>query len=426
MWYTELNKIVGGFENKGNILVVTMYFVVIYVALYLWNAFVIGRNKIVNVVASQALGVLFGNVVIYMELILISGMIYNMYEVFEIMIAMTLIQCGCAIFFSYVFNLCYVGLFPPHYILQINGDRTNNLTEKIKTREDRYQICEEISIHEPWEKIEEKMAKYRAVLLNDLHSADQIRIIKYCYAHSIRLYFVPKLSDIITKGSETINCFDTPIFVNRNIGLTVEQRVVKRVLDILISLTALILASPIMIITAICIKAYDGGPVFYTQERTTFRGKKFWIIKFRSMIENAEVDGKSRPATDDDDRITPVGKFIRKTRIDELPQFINILKGDMSVVGPRPERVEHMEKYAEVVPEFDYRLKVKGGLTGYAQVYGKYNTTALDKLKLDLIYIVNYSLLLDIQIFFETVKVVFRKESTEGFSEEQKKNINNN
>ncbi|MCR4797331.1 MAG: sugar transferase, partial [Lachnospiraceae bacterium] len=207
------------------------------------------------------------------------------------------------------------------------------------------------------------------------------------------------------------------------IGLTIEQRIIKRTLDIVFSILALVLTSPIMLVTAICIKAYDGGPVFYRQERTTFRGKKFWIIKFRSMVENAEADGKANPASDDDDRITPVGRFIRKTRIDELPQFLNILKGEMSIVGPRPERVEHMEKYAEVVPEFDYRLKVKGGLTGYAQVYGKYNTTPLDKLKMDLMYIVNYSILLDIQIFFETVKVIFKSEATEGFTEKQKKRI---
>ena len=147
------------------------------------------------------------------------------------------------------------------------------------------------------------------------------------------------------------------------------------------------------------------------------------IIKFRSMIVDAEKDGKPHPATENDDRITKVGKFIRACRIDELPQLFNILKGDMSIVGPRPERVEHVEKYTSMIPEFSFREKVKGGLTGYAQVYGKYNTTALDKLKLDLIYITNYSLLLDIQIIFETVKILFQKESTEGFSESQEKDM---
>jgi lipopolysaccharide/colanic/teichoic acid biosynthesis glycosyltransferase len=114
-----------------------------------------------------------------------------------------------------------------------------------------------------------------------------------------------------------------------------------------------------------------------------------------------------------------VGHVIRAIRVDELPQLINILKGDMSIVGPRPERVEHVEKYTQDVPEFKYRLKVKGGLTGYAQVYGKYNTTALDKIKLDMYYIINYSIKLDLQIIFETVKILFQKESTEGFTEER-------
>ncbi|MCR4675156.1 MAG: exopolysaccharide biosynthesis polyprenyl glycosylphosphotransferase [Lachnospiraceae bacterium] len=422
-WYTELNKVVHGFLNKGNLLIIFMYFVIVYATLKMWNAFCIGMQKLVNVVVSQAMGVLFGNIITYMELSLISGTIYTMVDIFKTMAIMTIVQWVGSLVFPYILNLIYIGLFPPHNILQINGDRENNLADKIRSREDRYRICEEVSVHEPWEELEKKMLHYRAVLLNDLHTEDQVKIVKYCYAHSIRLYFTPKITDIIIKGSDTINYFDSPIFVNRNIGLTIEQRVVKRTLDIIIALIALILTSPILLVTAISIKAYDGGPVFYRQERTTFRGKKFWIIKFRSMIENAEADGKSHPATDDDDRITPVGRFIRKTRIDELPQFINILKGDMSVVGPRPERVEHMEKYAEDIPEFDYRLKVKGGLTGYAQVYGKYNTTPLDKLKMDLMYIVNYSLLLDIQIFFETVKVIFRKEATEGFSEEQTEKI---
>ena len=141
------------------------------------------------------------------------------------------------------------------------------------------------------------------------------------------------------------------------------------------------------------------------------------ILKFRSMIVDAEKDGRTHPAGEHDDRITKVGRVIRATRIDELPQLINILKGDMSVVGPRPERVEHVQIYTEQIPEFVFRSKVKGGLTGYAQVYGKYNSSALDKLKMDLVYITNYSLMLDFQIILETLKILLRKESTEGFSE---------
>jgi len=177
----------------------------------------------------------------------------------------------------------------------------------------------------------------------------------------------------------------------------------------------MVVALPVMLVIAAAIKLDDHGPVFYKQERVTLDGKLFKILKFRSMIVNAEKDGKSIPATDNDPRITRVGKFIRATRLDELPQILNILKGDMSIVGPRPERLEHVEKYSKDIPEFNYRLKVKGGLTGYAQIYGKYNTSAYDKLRLDLMYIENYSILLDIKLILMTVRILFKKESTEGF-----------
>ena len=266
--------------------------------------------------------------------------------------------------------------------------------------------------------IEKEIEKYDAVLINDIPSEMRNKILKYCFEKDIRVYFTPKISDIMVKRAEELNLFDTPLYLERNLGLTLVQKAVKRFFDILISIIMLVVTSPIMIITAICIKIEDGGPVFFTQERCTINRKIFRIYKFRSMIVDAEADGVSRPAGANDERITRVGKVIRATRIDELPQLLNILKGDMSLVGPRPERIEHVDKYCEKVPEFAYRLKVKGGLTGYAQVYGKYNTSAYDKLKLDLIYIENYSLLLDLKIVFMTLKVIFMKESTEGFTTE--------
>ena len=172
-----------------------------------------------------------------------------------------------------------------------------------------------------------------------------------------------------------------------------------------------------MIIVALFIHCEDHGPVLFKQERVTQGGRRFQILKFRSMVVDAEKDGLPRPVGKHDERITKVGRFLRRTKIDELPQLINILKGDMSIVGPRPERWEHHEKYCEEIAEFPLRLKVKSGLTGYAQVYGQYNTTPLDKLKLDLTYITNYSLRLDIQIVLETLKVLWRNNDTEGFDE---------
>lgn len=196
--------------------------------------------------------------------------------------------------------------------------------------------------------------------------------------------------------------------------MTLSQRFWKRAGDIIFSALALIVASPFMAIIALAIHFQDKGPVFYCQNRVTRDGKVFSLLKFRSMIVDAEKNGVT-PATGKDPRITKVGAFLRATRMDELPQLINILKGEMSIVGPRPERVEHVEKYGREISEWHFREKVKGGLTGYAQIYGRYNTSAYDKLRMDLIYIENYSAIMDVKLILMTLRVLFSKESTEGF-----------
>ena len=229
----------------------------------------------------------------------------------------------------------------------------------------------------------------------------------------------PKISDVIIRSSEMLHLFDTPLLLARNSGLSIEQRFIKRTIDLVFSGIILVIASPFMLIAAVMIKTYDHGPVFFKQKRYTIDRKEFYVYKFRSMIVDAEKDGVARLATKNDSRITPVGNILRKTRLDELPQLFNVLKGDMSLVGPRPERPEIAQEYEKETPEFAFRLKVKAGLTGYAQVYGKYNTTAYDKLKLDLMYIENYSLLSDIKLIIMTFKIMFMKESTEGLEENQ-------
>ena len=226
---------------------------------------------------------------------------------------------------------------------------------------------------------------------------------------------------MIVNSAKSVYLVDTPVFRTNNFGPGQLEKVVKRLWDIIFAVIFLCLTSPILLITALAVKLQDGGPVFYKQVRLTQYGRHFEIIKFRSMRIDAEKDGVARLAAENDDRITKVGKFIRKTRIDELPQLINILKGDMSVVGPRPERPEIASEILKEVPEFNYRLGVKAGLTGYAQVYGKYNTKLRDKLLFDLIYIENFSILLDIRIMFLTFKIIFKKDSTEGVSAEEKK-----
>lgn len=420
IWFAYLNELMDrSFLNKGNVLILVVYAAITIMFFKAWGAFRFGYSKLGELIVSQVLAIICTNILSYFQIVLMVGNIEYLMDIALKIFYLILYSGIVCIIFDVIFTKIYIRLFPPYRILQINGEHQNYLRQKLGDRDDKYTICEEISVFEEMENIFEKISQYDAVLLNDIPSSKKNIILKYCFDHSMRVYFTPKISDIIVKGATEINLFDSPLFLCRNIGLTAEERFIKRLVDIVFSFVGLVTTLPVGLIVALCIKLQDGGPVFYLQERCTYQGKVFWIYKFRSMIVNAEKEGASCPATDDDDRITKVGRFIRKTRIDELPQLLNILKGDMSIVGPRPERVEHIEKYSADIPEFTYRLKVKGGLTGYAQVYGRYNTTAYDKLKMDMLYIVKYSLLLDFQIILETVKILFQKESTQGFTEEQ-------
>ena len=268
------------------------------------------------------------------------------------------------------------------------------------------------------DKIMEQMKDYDAMIIGDIPAHERNQLMKMSFGAGIRTYTVPKISDILLRSSDELNVFDSPLYLSRNDGLQIEQRVTKRLVDIVFSAIGLLISSPLFLIFAAAIKLTDGGPVFYKQERLTIGGKHFWIYKFRTMIQDAEKKDGPRLAGEKDDRILPVGRILRRTRLDELPQLINILKGEMSLVGPRPERPELAEIITQNIPEFAYRLKVKAGLTGYAQIYGKYNTTAYDKLKLDLTYIRNYSLRLDIRLMLMTPKIMLMKESTEGVKDD--------
>ena len=424
IWFTKLNDLQSQrFEGKGNITTIAFYMFVLFVLLSAWGGFKIGYHKLVNLILSQVISVICTNIISGVQIVLILGDYYKVPTIIVCVILLTVVDIIVCFIMAKIFIYFYIKLFPPYQILQINGDYQNDLKDKMSGRTDKYRIAEEISIHESIEEIYRKMLKYDAVLINDVPAEIENKLIKYCFKNSIRVYFTPKISDIIVKSTTDINLFDSPLFLCRNAGLSAEQRILKRTMDIVLSLLGIIISSPLMLVAAIWIKLYDGGPIFFKQKRCTISGKEFWIYKFRSMIVDAEKQGV-RPTTDDDDRITKPGKFIRSTRIDELPQLFNILKGEMSIVGPRPERIEHVKAYCEEIPEFSFRMKVKGGLTGYAQVYGRYNTSPYDKLKMDLIYIVNYSFLLDLQIMFETIKIIFQKESTEGFTDEKANEIN--
>lgn len=256
--------------------------------------------------------------------------------------------------------------------------------------------------------------EYQTAFLSGVHSHDRNTILKYCVERDINLYIIPRVGDVIMSGAKRVHLFHLPMLRAGRYNPSIFYLFAKRLFDILVSGIALIITSPISLVISIAVKS-DGGPVFYKQERLTKNGKVFKVIKFRSMRTDAEKDGVARLSTgDNDDRITKVGRFIRKARIDELPQLINIFRGEMTLVGPRPERPSIAADYEEEFPEFHLRLQAKAGLTGYAQVYGKYNTTPYDKLMMDLMYMANPSIIEDLKIMMATVKILFLPESTEG------------
>ena len=410
----------GSLRALGNLgMSIGIYFM-IYLIIGRWlHAFTIGVERKANIIAGQVLTLLTVDIIEVFVSCAITGQFRLVFVFIKMYLVMMLLQSVICCAITVPMIDIYRKLFPPLQIIEVYGDYVNDLIDKINGVQYKYKVVDRISCHEDEKVIKKRIRDYDAVLLNDLPAHEENRILKMCFESSKRVYFVPKIADILIKNAEELNLIDAPLFLNKNNGMGPLHRLAKRTFDIILSFCALIVLSPIMLMVSIAIKLEDGGPVFFKQERVTIGGKRFIILKFRSMIVDAEKDGRPHPAGEKDDRITKVGKVIRACRFDELPQLINILMGDMSIVGPRPERWEHVEKYSEDIPEFDFRHMVKGGLTGYAQVYGKYNTTALDKLKLDLLYITNYSFLLDLQIIFETVKILFQKESTEGFDKKR-------
>lgn len=410
-----------GIGNVGMALIVYMLLFVIFGRFL--KAFSIGVERKTKQIASIILTLGLTNIVeILVSIIILNNFRYVLDFTWRYAL-LTVCQSLILSIIVVIMIELYKRWVKPLPVVLIYGDYENDLESKLNCIPHKYRVERSYKYNDPEVDLETVISKSYSVLINDVPAQVENKIIKICFDKDVRVYVVPKLADIILKSSDSINIIDTPLYLNRNLGMSLGQRFAKRTFDIVVSGLAVLVLSPVFILTALAIKIEDRGPVFFRQERVTKGGKHFMILKFRSMIVDAEKDGRPHPAGEKDDRITKVGRLIRACRIDELPQLFNILSGDMSIVGPRPERYEHVQKYTNDIPEFRFREKVKGGLTGYAQVYGKYNTTALDKLKMDLTYIANYSFLLDLQIIFETVKILFQKESTEGFDSKRAKEM---
>lgn len=404
-------------------MVVLYCFIMVFI-LRMMGAFRFGYNKRLNIILSHIIGIGFVNVLTYLQLSLINrGFLPVLY-----ILMLTVIDIAFSVLWTYIVFILNKKYFSITELLLVYGDKkAEEIVYKILEREDQYRICETVHYKKSSLTTEgnllyvkECIKKYNAVLIYRLESSVRNDLLKFCYDNDIEVYLPPRISDVIIRGAKSLDQFDSPLIVCRNCSLTDSQRFFKRIFDVVFAVVGIVALSPLMAGIAVAIKLYDGGPVLFKQKRVTRNEEVFNIYKFRSMIVDAEKDNTAVPATDNDPRITPVGAFLRKLRFDELPQLFNILKGDMSLVGPRPERVEHHNAYTEQIPEFPYRTKVKAGLTGYAQIMGKYNTTPYDKLLLDLEYIQKFSFFLDFRLILLTVKILFMKESTEGFKNDER------
>ena len=403
------------FAYKGKYVLMGVYGLLTYIIFQNADCTMFGQLSRIDLIIGQVISLFLVNFITYLQLCLIGNALLSPAPI----AVLFLIQAVVAIALILVYTTVYHKLYAPHNMLLIFGNKNSiGLKFKMDSRKDKYNITDLISAEEGYDAIVKKIPKYDAIILNDVSAPLRNDILKFCYRYRVRTYVAPKLSDIMMRGAKNISLFDTPLLLVKGTGQTPAQRVGKRLMDILLCSVAMVVAAPVMAVVAVAIKLEDGGTVFFKQKRMTRGGREFEILKFPSMIVDAEKYAGAVLATDNDPRITKVGKVIRATRLDELPQILNILKGDMSIVGPRPERKVIADEYCKDIPEFAYRLKVRGGLTGYAQIYGKYITSAYDKLRLDLMYIENYSLLLDIKLIILTLRIIFSKESTEGIDKQ--------
>ena len=410
-YYFNEKMLQAPFFRRGNWMMICLYGVLLVFFMKTYGGYKVGYLKKGNLIYSQILSVVFLNTFTYFQIAVLDKRFYSP----TVLGLMTLADAAAIVIWTMIYEQIYIWMYPPRRMLMVYGDRSDyHLMEKMNAREDKYEIKDMMSYRQGFEQFKDRVKGFDGVIVGDMPSHDRNLILKYCFEHGIRTYAVPKVSDILLRSSDELTLFDSPLLLSRNGGLSIEQEFMKRTMDVVLSFAAAVITLPFFAVIGAAIKLTDGGPVFYKQVRLTKDRKEFEIYKFRTMIQNAEAESGARLASEKDPRILPVGRFLRATRLDELPQIYNILKGDMSIVGPRPERPELAAEIEAEIPEFRYRLKVKAGLTGYAQVYGKYNTTSYDKLKLDLTYIRNYSILLDLKLIIMTPKIMFMKESTEG------------
>lgn len=416
VWFRDYGGIMQ-FESprRFSALFVGIFTLVFYFLIRIYEGVRISIAKISEVVYSQMLSAVMADCLVYGMGSLLRGSLLPIMPMVYLAIGQMLI----CIVWSYVANKLYYKLYKPRKTVALYRDNWDiSQMWELSTVSKKYDLKKMICVPgQVDETVLKELEDTEVVFVRGLPTNERNEVLKYCIQNGIELYLWPKIGDVLLSGAQQTHMFHVPMMRVERYAPKIEYQILKRLFDIVASLIGIILLSPVMLVTALAIKLHDGGPVLYKQARLTLNERVFYILKFRSMCVDAEKDGIARLSTgEDDERITPVGRVIRSVRIDELPQLFNILKGDMSMVGPRPERPEIAALYEKEIPEFKLRLQAKAGLTGYAQVYGKYNSTPYDKLQMDLLYIANPSFLEDIKLILATIKILFMKDSTEGIA----------
>ena len=417
-WYMAYaQNLAEPFFRKGNWLIIALFFVLYITYGRIYEAFRVSLSRISELIGSQLLALLISDGIIYA----ITWLLMKTFPPVLPLLGTFVVQLLLASLWCVTAHKWY---FRTHKAKKtaVIYDMLEGLEQLISEYglEAKFNVTSIAGITAALDNQLKILDGVDVVFLCGIHSRERNIILKQCVARGIQVYLIPRIGDVLMSSAERMHMFHLPMLRVKRYDPNPEYLFVKRAFDIVVSGLALLVFSPVMLVVGIAIKATDGGPAFYKQCRLTKDGKKFDVLKFRSMRVDAEKDGVARLSTGEkDDRITPIGRFIRKCRLDELPQLINIFKGEMTIVGPRPERPEIAAQYEKDLPEFALRLQAKAGLTGYAQVYGKYNTTPYDKLQMDLMYIANPSFTEDLKIMFATIKILFVPDSTEGVAQGQ-------
>ncbi|WEV56547.1 exopolysaccharide biosynthesis polyprenyl glycosylphosphotransferase [Ligilactobacillus acidipiscis] len=413
-FFAYAKEIIDPFYGKGNWVVICLFALIYFLYGRTYDAFVVSLSSVSEKFYSQVLSCFFTDSIMYVVIALLTRHFPQILPI----ITCLLVQAVISYIWSSLSSRWYFKVFPAKKTIIIY-DKESDLLNTIGNNELENKFDVQKTIHANNITIESlpMLKNFEIAFLANVHSHERNQIIKYCIQNDIRVYILPRIGDVIMSGAERMHILHLPVLHLVRYSPKPEFLILKRLFDIISAGFVLIIVSPLMLIIAGIIKMTDRGPILYKQTRLTKDGREFNILKFRSMKVDAEKDGVARLSTGKNDtRVTSIGKVIRKVRFDELPQLLNIIKGDMSVVGPRPERPEIAKQYEERLPEFSLRLQAKAGLTGYAQVYGKYNTIPYDKLEMDLMYIAKPSIFEDLKIIFATIKILFESESTEGVS----------